>query len=318
MKKGCLILLAVAALALVVAGVFIGIAENRYGFLRASPRVSHESIISVRPGVWLRLEPAKAKKIVISLLKDMAGQDMPDGMLDRFLPYAVSGLLAADHDKGEIYIHLLINEQRLGPVIEEQFNLADITGKTPEIHWSSEGLVRERRGVLTLEGTVPMEPDAQNAAWFSWDHAVQTAPLALEGGHLLEAVLDNRDGGAYVCIASLVFAYDFEMGEEEENLMMTTIENALSVRVFVDLVPDGALLLHLAIEVLPEVRHRLSVANMKGALSSNFANVIDLLEQNHGLSITGTVDWNENVLEYDYRFEEGTKVLRLAIKGDLF
>ncbi len=323
MKKGCLILLGAALFALVVAAIFIGIAEQRYGVLISAPEVSHESVLAarpgsaVRPGVWFRLEPERARQIVESVIEDMDVPGLSGGMLDRFMPHAASCMLAADYDEGEIYIHLMINEKRLGPVIAEQFNEADIIAKAPEINWSSEGLVAQYRGVLTLEGTVPM-PDAQNAAYLSWDHPVQATPLGVEGGHLVEAVLDNRDGGAYVCVASLVAAYDLEMGEDEEDLLMTTIENAMSVRVYGDLVADGALLLHLAIEVLPEVRHRLSVANMKGALSSSFSNAIGRLEEEHGLAITGTVEWNENVLEYDYRFEEGTKVLMLAVSGDLF
>ena len=82
---------------------------------------------------------------------------------------------------------------------------------------------REQRGALLLTGTIPMDPEANEHAWVHWNHSRTLAPLPFRGGHLIELIMDNRSGGAYAVLVTLLAEYDIKNEEIDPKELIDTI-----------------------------------------------------------------------------------------------
>ena len=103
-----------------------------------------------------------------------------------------------------------------------------------------------------MHGTVPMEPEAHEAAWYLWKQSFKPAPLRLEGGHFIEVVMDNRDGGAYLSVASILHAFDIKPNEAETDISLSSLKFVTQSRMHADILNDGSLTMYLSITIKPE------------------------------------------------------------------
>lgn len=317
-KKGCLFFVIAGALVLAVALVGTLWLDRQYAFLWAAPRVPHEQVFTMHPSIRATADPVKLRSLVLATVEDQFPSSPPAWLIDLVLPYAVFVAFAADHQGMKTPVQLFVNDRRLGPVIAEQFNLAGVTERFPRIQWSHEGMVRARAGVLTLEGAVPMDAKAQADALLEWNPGLKRSPLEFLGGHLFEAVADNRDGGAFVVMASLMKAYDFDLDREVEDVSLTTFLFVISARLTIDLRADDAFVMHLEIEVVPEAKDRIAVINLKAALDRGLESLTERLREDHDIVMTGASGWDANVMKFDYVLPRASKVFVPALKGELF
>lgn len=321
------ILLGLAALLLLLVLAGLLFVEFRYEALRAAPRIDHASLTADRASVRVAVDVSRASELLIGAVEEQIGREIPKWLIDKVLPYEASVILLVNKEDDRVDVHGLLNAQRLGPIICDQFNASDFFEITEAIAWEPEALHREQRGALTLAGTVPLSEDALEAAEEGWAESSRLVPLALEGGHLIEAVIDNRDGGAYLAIASLLAAYGVALDQSLQEISVSSFQFVRSIRVTADNerllkknefgTTDG-LIIRMAVEIIPEARNRLGVLNLKAALGKAFELQGEDFDRRHGLSFEGSNEWNATTIEYEYRLDDLPKAVTLALQGKLF
>src|SRR5690606_30770421 len=165
------------------------------------------------PAVRVLFNPETVEPILTRFAQRESGGRVPGWLLDAVLPYEAAAVATYDFGTHRIEMNALLNARRLDGVIARAFPLDRLRREVPEIDWAADGVQRPRRGLVTLPGTAPMDPKVEEDVWSLWQHAIALPPLDFEGGHMLEAVFDNRTGGAWLVIGSLFRAFDIELDE---------------------------------------------------------------------------------------------------------
>src|SRR5690606_36075292 len=74
------------------------------------------------------------------------------------------------------------------------------------VQWTAHEFTAHDRGVLVLKGYMPIDTQARDIANAAFTAGLPDTPLTLEGGHFVEAVVDNRAGSGFVTLISLLIA----------------------------------------------------------------------------------------------------------------
>ena len=310
-------LLPIAALIVVVTTLVFGLfIELRFSVLRSSPKVDRTTLLE-HPSVVAIIDPNTVKAQIAAAVRERIGYPVPRWLIESVLPHEISLMTQSDYDQNEVDLTFFINPRRGDPAIAQQINKAGLQSLVPKVQWASEGLVRQSSGVLTARGTVPMEPEAQEAAWFLWNQSFKAAPVPVEGGHFIEIVMDNRDGGAYLAVASLLQAFDIEMDKTQTDISLSSLKFILKARMHVDVTSGDTLMLSFTIVVRPEAVNRLGVINLKVGIDELFTRWGETLASKHDITLVGQSEWEENVMEFRYRISDARKMIRLAINREL-
>ena len=253
MKKRWVIILLAMVVVVVVVGVIALVVADRKFALRGSPPFSHEPLVTPGTRVQIAVWPGRGEDTVVSLLETLPEERRPSGwVVRRILPQEVAVLMAPDRQGGVIHVTGFVNEQRLGPVIRDAVNSANLSKSVPVVQWAREGMLFEKRGMLTLHGEVPIDARTLELTENTWTQPAPDEPLALEGGHAIEAVLDNRDGGAFAILSAL----ELLKGADDINnpaffVLMTT--NIASIRLSGDFTAPNELAVTLKLQCRPDV-----------------------------------------------------------------
>lgn len=212
MKKGCLI--AVAVVLVLIAGVVAvgGIAfvkiNAQYGLLEA-PAVSYEQFVNPDTRMRVLLNPDKLSELITHFMPPEALQQIPawvplkqNQLISMILPREIALLSGANFGKGAIGFTVFVNERRLGPLAAQLADQSNFFQQTKGIKWDPEFLTSSKRGVLTLGGALPIPDGLESKVLETWSHEVKGEPVAIQGGHFLEAAIDNRSGEIFTFIAS--------------------------------------------------------------------------------------------------------------------
>lgn len=304
---------ALIAVALLAGTIYV---EIRYALIRTSPRVDLAGLAD-DPSIIAMIDPALAIEQIRPLIAKRTGFPIPDWIVRRILPYEAAIVTASDYDDTEVDLTVFLNPRRFGPFIERQVNAIGLQSSVPEIQWAPEGLTERDPGVFSVSGTVPMEPQAQEAAYYLWKQSFKPA-IPLQGTHFIEVVMDNRDGGAYLAVASILHAFDIDLDESETDISLSSLKFVTKARMYVDLTPSDILLCRLAIEIRPDAVNRLGVINLKVGIDELMTEWGETLSNEHGLTLEGKSEWNDNVILFNYRLKGAGKALQLALNGDLF
>jgi len=194
------ILLAVVLIIVIGAVAALFIADSKYEFLRDAPRVSHEMLAQPDTSIRIVAEPPLAKGIVKSVLGEKAPSDWA---MEKALPYEVALLITPHLDAAEMDIDLFCNDRRLGPLIATASSQLGVQDTFPYIQWDSVGFTTRERGNLVWHGWTGIESPVIDNVRTHWNVTSQLSRPRVEGGHLLEAVVDNRDGSLFALIATL-------------------------------------------------------------------------------------------------------------------
>lgn len=318
LRKGCLFLLIVMVALLIVSTIGLFVADGRYEFLRDAPRTQHEDILNLDPSIRLLIDPEKLVTVARGIVEEQLQREVPDWLLSRIVPYQISTIMNANHDDGTIRVRLFINERRLGPLIAKQFNATSILEGFPEFEWDPEGLVPYQRGALTLKGTVPMDMQAQEDAWYTWTQGTSLQPLPPDGTHLFEVLGDNREGAAYVVAASLMKAYDYNLDEREQDVSFTSFQFVRSMHLTGDVVGTNALKMRLSMDVINEFKDRIAVVNLVAFLTRLLTTLGDNFEEYHDIEFSGDRHWEDNVVIFEYTLNDLSQTLGLLARGELF
>ena len=223
MKRGCLIVL-VAVPLLLLAGLAYGYVKMRaaYGLAAAGP-ISAETVATEQ--TRLRLAVAREKLVPFlksflpggSLAMPWYASFMVSDPLEEFLPYEAALLGGADYKDNRYRATLFVNERVLGPVAvdlvrDAMTRYADAmkaAGNAPEamvfrsVDWQEGFIDNAERGKLVMSAGMPLPAGMQNRVLQSWEIDKGPAKNILEGGHLIEGVLDNTSGDLMALIGTL-------------------------------------------------------------------------------------------------------------------
>lgn len=309
--------IAAGVLATVIGTVLIAItaAEWRYGFLRTGPRVDR-SIVAVGSGVIAVVDPVELEPLARDEIRASMPWRVPDWVLRRMLPHDGGVAAALNLEQQRVDLRVYVNPKSLAPVARRLGGTLKFSTPFPRIRWKK-GAEEPLPGLLVKEGVVPFAPEAEDAFWYTWNQTIEPAPLVLEGGHLFEAIFDNRQGHAFLIVASLLETYDIELGAEETDISLSSLQFVHAARLSVDLAPGDSLRIRFTLEIMPEHIEKLGVVNLKVGLDDVFAEYSERWKQDHGLRLEGHSAWDGTRVVYDYRLSSAREAFHLLVLGEL-
>ncbi len=302
------------AIALLLVGAYI---EFRLQILRTSPQVDL-SRIAAESSIVAVVRPELAIDQIESILSERVGFDVPRWIIRRALPFQAAFVTSSDYDDSEVDLTVFLNPRHFSQELQDRLNERGIQSISPRIQWAEAGIVADTAGVLQAHGAVAMETEAQEAAWYLWKQSFKPAPLPFRGQHFIEVVMDNRDGGAYLAVASLLHAFDIKLDKDQTDISLSSLKFVTESRMLVDITPEDVLVLRLSIEVRPDAVNRLGVINFKVGITELIVGWGEMLTTEYALPFEGESSWDENVMHFDYRVKGATKVMELAMEGKLF
>lgn len=264
-----------------IAVVALFVAENRYQFLFAAPRKSHTAQINERTSILAVVNPALA----MPLIRDRLGENAPpQWVLAYVLPYEAALLVSPDVQLGPVEVTLFVNALRLAPVLVEQSVNAAIPESVPFVTWTSRGFQPAGSGVLTMTGFTDIDRATLREVKAEWGTVTLPSRPAIEGSHMLEAVIDNRDGALYAVVSALAAKNLIELPVQKEEIRKTLAPVAI-VRAAGDLDGVDTISLRLRVEcqATAEEGQVTTVSFTLGALLNELAKA---LQQAYGASLT--------------------------------
>ena len=261
------------------------------------------------PAVRVLIDPAAAEDILIEALRrNSATGGVPAWFMEAAMPYGAALVASYDFDTRSIHLEGVVNTRRLDGAIRRVIPPDRLRADVPQIDWD-DGIQRPKRGLLRVRAGVPMNASTEGDVWNIWDHDIIYSPLPLEGGHLFEAVFDNRSGGAWLVIASLFAAFDFELDQREQDISLSSLQFVTRGRLTLDIEGQRDLRIRLSIDVMPQHVEKLGVVNLKIGLEDAFDVARENLELDHGIEMNGNAAWDEHVIRYDYRIKDADRLL---------
>ncbi len=249
LSRGCSFALGAVVLFLILVVGVLWLIESRYeGILRA-PRVSHRVYTRGDTALRVVLQPPLAQhRLVAALFPD---RQVPDWVLNAVTPAETTLLFNADVENRSIDVNAFINYARLGPVLRDTVNKSGYIAPVSGINWSPPELVLDQPGVLLLRGTVPMSPQLAAAVQTGWDLSASFNARDIEGSHLLEALLENRNGRGFAALGALVEANT--AGAENFDVLAAApgFRNVATVRLFADFEEPDSLHIELFADAVP-------------------------------------------------------------------
>lgn len=301
MKK---ILLGLLGFILLVAVVAIVVLQVKFGAIISSPRVPYATVMGQEARVQFVLDIPKAKDIIRkALLKDI---NVPESLFVRGLPYEMASWVEASPATGEMKASVFMNDQRLSPVLIEKINAMDISKFTAKMFtWDEMKLQRVKPGVMLMEGVGKLDQDVRAIIAERWAKKEQLQPLKSAGGHLIEVVMDNRDGGALGVIASMMAANGFSLDRLKSKSAMDILAGMSDLGLTLDLASEDVADLVMTINFTPETQD-LQVTAMKQLLDMGLSAGKGFVKG--GLKLDGSSKLDGKKYVATYRLE-GVKTL---------
>lgn len=272
-RTGKYALIAVSGLALVFL-LAILVANHRYDFLFAGPRVSHESLMTGATRLRVVAQPPLAKPLIAKLL---GGNAPPPWILDRVVPYEAALLAAPDVSAGRLDVTLFLNPQRLAPVIAEAADAFGVPQRAPYMTWTTERFDASKRGVLRLDGIMSVDFETVDAVKAQWGEVFLPGQPPFEGGHLVELSLDNRDGSAYALLSMFANRGLLELPMPLDSLRKTVVPMG-TFSLTADLVGDDELTIRMTVECQPNAEEG-QVTGLSFMLGGIYSELVKTAEQ---------------------------------------
>ena len=293
MTKKRIILIVLAVLLAGIVGVLL-VMDSRFKVLFSSPRVSHETVVSPETTRGLLvIDVPQAKSLIQRKF------NAPSWALPMALPYEAAVVVDVDRFLGDVGVKIFINDRRLAPVICEFSK--NLKLPAPFDSWFKEPMRQERRGVLLLEGMTTCGRQMRSTIEKQWKDPAVDGPLQVEGGHLLEAVLDNRDGSALAVASVLCDTQNINLNDGLDETALGFMAAISNYRLQADLVSDNDLSVRVLIECAPTADP--SMAGMLQALIE-MGLMSEQVKQNAeklGCTYSGSTSLEGNTVVADYK-----------------
>lgn len=257
MKKGCLIIAIVVPLLLIAVAGVLGYRANRQFGLTEAPVVSYATVVTPDTRFHAVLKPDKLNDILLKYLpKDRI--KLPswtpwsvETLIPKLLPREVALVAGSDYKGGKIALILFANERRGGPVVVQQLNQANPFRNLQQVQWDSKLMQLSQRGAITLHGDLAIPDGLEEKILENWSHEPPSNRISITGDHLLEAVLDNRNGEIMTFAATFMAMGGVEWQE-----------------IFAPVQPDDATIEAMARKMGQEIIKSITVASLNADLAS--------------------------------------------------
>jgi hypothetical protein len=291
--KKRIILIVLAVLLAMLVGVLL-VMDSRFKVLFSSPRVSHETVVSAETTRGLLVIDVPQAKSLIQRKFNAPGWALPMA-----LPYEAAVVVDVDRFLGDVGVKIFINDKRLAPVIREFAK--NLKLPLPFDSWFKEPMRQERRGVLLLEGMTVCGRQMRATIEKQWKDAAVDGALKIEGGHLIEAVLDNRDGSALAVASVLCDAQNINLNDGLDETALGFLAAISNYRVQADLVSDNELAVRVLIECAPtadpSMAGMLQAVIEMGLMSEQVKQNAEML----GCTYSGSTSLEGNTVVADYK-----------------
>ena len=297
----------------------------------ASPEVSHTEVANAQTTTRIKLEPRRIAALLDKLVpwekvNDLEiAQGAKKMLKDDFgevLPREVAILGGPDFAKKVFEITLFANFQYFEVLVP----LAGrkILDAIPFVTWDEKGLRVRKPGVLAAFGTIPI-PEGLDAKLLEyWPALTPPAdPLLVEGGHLLEFVLDNRNAtllaflGAGAALNGIAPEQAFGMTYMDQ--VPKVLSKLSSLRVQADVGPAGELVVDVALRKTDDAGPEVDMGVQLVVNSFLMPQIEERLAE-QGLSLEGSAQWEGPTFHAHYTLPNAeSTVLGLVnqlIKGE--
>ena len=253
MKKGCLIAIGLFVALLAMAAVAAVAAYSKFDKemgISEAPPFSHETEATPETRLRVVLRPELLKDMLgqLAVVKQVYAESMPpslassfklEDILDMALPREAALLGTPDFSKGVLNLSLFVNEKRGGPALVSELNKNNTLAGIKQIKWTTDGMEIPERGIMRAAGTLAIPDTLEQKIMENWKNKAAVEPLLVEGGHHLEAVLDNRNGDALTLVACAAAASgnDWEelLNGQYGNMILNALVLIHDVRLTADL-----------------------------------------------------------------------------------
>jgi len=300
-KKGCLIGLAVLLVLVIAAIAVIGIAyvklNSQYGISEAAA-VSHETLATKDTRARVVVKPDKLAPFVFKYIKPEDIPQLPklpsspDALISMVVPREIALLEGAEYSKGSVGLTLFINERRFGPEIVKQLNQQGLQRTLNMIKWDEGMFTMPQRGVVLVNGALPIPDGLEEKVLETWKHDLEGNPVVIDGDHLLELALDNRNGEIMTLIGAGAKAakQDWKMLMENSYVQtgLAILPNLHVLRLSADVVEVDKAEINLRVEGTQEAGNQLEfLVNMMG-----LPLLKQYLEDDFGMKLDGQPKWD--------------------------
>ena len=296
------------AIAFAIFLVVMVIAELQLQVIRTAPSVDRETLME-RPAIQMVVVPEHAPGFLHRVAEKRAERSIPRWLFDRFMAREMGLLLSEDGGDERILVHTYASLPHAASFVAKQASRREVQDRVSEITWTESGVHSPHNGLVVLNGSVAAEREALDAVFFQWGERRSPSPLAVTGDHFFEMVFDNRSGQAYLAMASLMSAFDFELDPNDTDITLSSFQFVITARIFVDVIEEDVFEVAMDFEMEPSARDRLGVINLRGGIDEAFSELGKRMERDHGVTISGESDWNENVIEFRYRIDSASGFL---------
>lgn len=295
---------AFAVLAAVVVFAVL-VADRRYQFLFAAPKVSHETVLGPSTRMRAVVQPPLAEPLVLGLL---GASPPPPWVLGRVMPYEAAIVASPDTTAGRLGVTLFLNSQRLTPLIATAADEYGIPRKAPYIAWDAPAFDRSKRGVLSMTGSMPIDEQTVAAVHDQWGIVQLPGLPPLEGNHAAEVSIDNRDGSLYTVLSAFANQGLLALPMPLESLRKT-IAPVATLSLTAD--PDGgdALAFRLRIECQPTAEPG-QVTGVSFAIAGIYGELVKLVER-RGATLSGEKRTEDQSIIGEYRLAPVSALVRV-------
>lgn len=314
MKRGRVIL-GLAA----VAGVIALIVLNALtGLVTAAPPLDFEALAGLHPGVRVQINTALIERQILEEVRDSGQVPVPRFLVRAMLPHGFSAWFAPDFDRNSIEMRALLQEKRGGPLIARLLNRRGVLAEIEQFAFDVEGFRAPQRGAVTVDGWYPLEKNAGDELFseFTETPALELRPM--DGDHLIELRAENRNGGAYLVFASLLYAFEIDLDEQEEQLSLTSFQFVEQIALTADVVLGDSVGFVCEMDIEPGQRNKIAIVNLKAGLQELLERVGGDLKKNHGLVLSGQSEWRGDTLVFTYRLDDVPGLLKMLRDSERF
>lgn len=308
MRANLLRILVIATVAAVgaAAAAIVVLDREHHLFLRA-PHLSYTDHARPETRTILRIEPSRAPDLVAAMLSS-SGSTLPPWALSRVTPYEITLLFAPVPSTDTIGVVTFVNEQRLGPGIARAVNAYFASGALPAVQWTAEGMTATQRGLLLANGAMRLNPVIRKAWESTWSARSIQAPLSMNQDHFLELLLDNRDGGAFLVLGTLLMQDVDEQpqGTMDPNVIADTLSDIVSCRVTADRSAPDTLAIQVRFACVDHITEQ-----TKGMFRFFYEMALGTLQQQaqlQGMALEGTSVWKGSNLEGEYTLTNASRL----------
>ena len=319
-KKIALVLAVLAVIGGVVAGIAFYNANNNYGLLTARV-IGHDFVATPETRLRIAVNTIQLGNDLYPYLPEnlpipsWIPWDLPT-LIPTVFPREIAVLGGSDYRDSAFNLTVFINEQKGGPMLPQYLNKQmRVLQSIPAVEWEGEGFQLEERGLLAAEGHIPLPLGLEDIILETWSLDAPEALLTLNGGHMAEGVIDNRNGEIMTLIGGLAPIWDrsLESLQDDPNLQLlfTMLPNIRDIRMAADFTNLDTILIQTHINVDESVGGQLEFFLPMGIMG-----IAPRVKAQYGIAMTQESIWNrdEEIFECNVTLTGVEEKLRTQFK----